>query len=200
MTRFELVVATRNEGKRKEFRRILGRRIPCIGLFSLNDFPGAPAVRETKATLEGNAVLKAESAAKFTGLPALADDSGLFVNALGGKPGAKSARYSGPKASDASNRRKLLRQMKGKKTRGAVFKCVVAVATPEGKAVFAKGIARGRIVQEERGRRCFGYDSVFVPCGYGKTFAELGPRVKDRLSHRARALEKIVPIIRKIIS
>ena len=194
-----LVVATRNEGKHKELRRLLGRGARGIRLLCLNDFPGAPDVKETARTLEGNAALKAKSAAKFTGKPAFADDSGLFVNALGGKPGVKSARYAGPKQDSVANRRKLLKEMAGKKMRGAAFRCAVALATPEGKTAFARGIVRGRIIFEERGSHGFGYDSVFVPCGYGKTFAELGPRVKDRISHRTRALRRILPAVRRLV-
>lgn len=194
----ELVIATRNEGKKREIRRILGKGLRGVSLLSLNDFPRAPEVKETESTLEGNAALKAKSAAKFTGKPALADDSGLFVSALGGRPGVKSARYAGPAQDFAANRKKLLREMNGKKARGAAFRAAMALATPDGKVVFSRGIVRGRIIREERGRHGFGYDPVFVPCGYGRTFAELGPKVKNRISHRALALKRIAPAIRRL--
>ncbi len=193
----EIVLATRNKAKAREVKKILGKLLPGMKFVSLARFRPEP-VEETGRTLEENAAKKAIRAAKLAGLPALAEDSGLFVEALGGRPGVKSSRYAG--RGDAANRNKLLKEMAGVPAarRVAVFRCVSAFATPGGRLFFSRGECRGRIAFVERGKTGFGYDPLFIPAGFKKTFAELGPTVKDKISHRARALEGIAPVIRRV--
>lgn len=180
-----LVIATRNPGKLAEFRRLFAAA--PFEIASLIDFPAAPEVDETGASYAANALLKARSAAGATGLPSLGDDSGLEVDALGGRPALQSARYSGGGAED--NVRKLLAELSGvpPERRGARFRCVLAVAWPSGAELTAEGICEGVIAGEPRGDRGFGYDPIFLDPATGRSFAELGPEEKDRISHRARA-------------
>lgn len=179
----EILVATSNPHKLKEIGHIL-KGFQVIGHRSL--------AKEDKPTFEGNAAKKALAIArKFKG-PAIADDSGLMVYALKGRPGVISARYATP-PTPYNLCTKLLREMQGSgsKARGAKFVCVIALAQPNGKVKFFKGICRGRIISEMRGRHGFGYDPVFKPCGYSKTFAEMSPAYKNKISHRARALKML---------
>lgn len=162
-------------------------------LVSPDDFPGCQEVEETEESFEGNALKKALAVAAFTGLPALADDSGLEVDALGGAPGVRSARYAGEGASDAENVEKLLHEMRGvpDEKRGARFVCVIALAQPDGRAEIFRGGVEGRIGGTPAGIGGFGYDPVFYPEGHGRTFAEMSPKEKDSMSHRGRALGKL---------
>ncbi len=182
-----LVLATRNPDKVVEIKKILDG----FNLLSLEDFPGAPRVRETEKTLEGNALLKARAIAAYTGRAALADDSGLEVRALGGRPGVFSARFAGDKASYADNNRMLLGLLEQTEDRSARFRCVIAVCKPSGEEVTREGVCSGTIARAPRGGAGFGYDPVFVVEGLGQTFAEISPEKKNDLSHRKIALEKI---------
>ena len=184
-----LVLATRNEGKIKEFERlVLGFDIEVK---SLNDFGPIPPVLEDGETFEDNAFKKAHFTAKVLGFPALADDSGLIVKALGGMPGVTSARYSGEEATDMENNLKLLKAMEGRADRGATFMCVIAVAVPSGPALIYEGICEGTITQELTGNKGFGYDPLFYYTPLKKTFAELSTEEKNRVSHRGKAMEEL---------
>ncbi|GAB4390537.1 MAG: XTP/dITP diphosphatase [Thermodesulfovibrionales bacterium] len=185
----ELVAATRNRKKLEEMRRILeGAGVRLMGL---DDFPSCPEVEETGATFEENAVAKARAVMAFTGKAAVADDSGLEVDALGGAPGVFSARYAGEGASDRENFEKLLREMAGvpEGRRTARFVCVIALALPGGPVETFRGAVEGTIGRGPEGRTGFGYDPVFYPLGHRRTFAQMEPAEKDSMSHRGRALE-----------
>lgn len=188
----QLLVATRNRGKLQELRELL-QLGPDVELISLEDVPPVPKVVEDGATFEANARKKACETALASGLPVLADDSGLEVDALGGAPGVYSARYAGPDVSDEENNRKLLSELEGvgEAQRTARFRCVLAWAEPDGaragQARLAHGTCEGWIAHEPRGEAGFGYDPLFVPDGYAQTLAELGSEVKGRISHRADA-------------
>lgn len=187
----ELVIATRNSKKIEEIRRIL-EGIP-LTLFTLDDFPGCPEVEEDADTFEGNAAKKATAVAKYTGKPAIADDSGLEVAALGGAPGVFSARYAGEGTDDKKNLEKLLYELQRVEAgwRGARFVCVVALALPDGEVETFHGLVEGSIGTEPKGISGFGYDPVFLPAGFDRTFAEMSPGEKDALSHRGNALKKL---------
>lgn len=163
-----------------------------VTLYSLDDFPGSPEVEEDQDTFEGNAVKKAAAVCRHTGKPAIADDSGLEVYALGGAPGVFSARYSGT-GDDRKNLEKVLCELQGveKERRGARFVCVIALAFPDGRVETFQGSVEGRIGIEPRGGSGFGYDPVFYPEGHERTFAEMSPQEKDALSHRGKALRSL---------
>ncbi len=189
----KIVLATRNRGKIREIRSILSSRLPMpVEISSLLDYPHIPHIKEDGKTLEENAIKKATTVASHTGLIALADDSGLEVDALNGLPGIHSARFAGEEGNDKENIRKLLNLLEGlpMEKRKARFRCVIAIAHPSGEVHTVDGICEGIIAAEERGKRGFGYDPVFIIPSYGKTFAELGEEVKNKISHRAIALEK----------
>ncbi len=195
-----LVMATRNPGKVRELQALL--EDTGVELLSLTDFPHLPEIPETGATFGENAAAKAEAVARLTGQAALADDSGLVVDALGGAPGVFSARYAqdrtgpGP-PTDADNWGKLLEEMQGVpwEQRGARFVCEIALALPDGRLLRARGECPGRIALKPRGEQGFGYDPVFWVPAYQATMAQLGPEVKNRISHRARALAAIKELI-----
>lgn len=186
-----LVMATRNRKKVEELRRILAG-LP-VELRSLDDFPGCPEVVEDADSFHGNALKKALAVAKFTKMPALSDDSGLMVDALGGYPGVFSARYAGEGAGDRENLEKLLRDMAGVADgrRNARFVCSIVLALPDGRTETFEGTVEGRIGREARGENGFGYDPVFYPGGGERTFAEMSPSEKDGMSHRGSALGKL---------
>jgi len=188
-----LLVATRNAGKLRELRALLGER--GVEVQGLVDVPGAPVVEEDAATFLGNALKKARVLAEATGLPVLADDSGLVVDALGGRPGVHSARYAGPGSADADNNRRLLRELKGvpPENRGAAFVCAMVLVVPDGREFTASGRLSGRILEEGRGGDGFGYDPLFLVEEEGRTLAEMELAAKNRMSHRARALAGILP-------
>lgn len=185
----EIVVATRNPKKMEEIERIL----KGVTLFSVDDFPGCPEVEESGDTFEGNAVKKALTVSGHTGGPAIADDSGLEVYALGGAPGVFSARYAGEGASDRENFEKLLTEMDSidDDRRGARFVCVIALVFPDGTLKTFHGHVEGRIGRAPLGTAGFGYDPVFYPEGHDRTFAQMSPQEKDVMSHRAKALRKL---------
>lgn len=186
-----LVVATRNSHKRAELQAMLKHL--QVELCSPEEFMGAPEVEENRDTLEGNAIKKAEALFMFTGLPSMADDTGLEVDALNGAPGVYSARYAGEKATYAGNVAKLLSELKksGDSDRSARFKTVIAYVDAHGTKTF-EGVCEGEIIEQPRGGAGFGYDPVFVPSGHRRTFAELEEDEKNRISHRGRAMEVFV--------
>ncbi|MEE9224824.1 MAG: XTP/dITP diphosphatase [Bacteroidota bacterium] len=190
-----LVLATRNSNKAREIKEILKRT--DVQIQTVNDFPYIGEIREEGATFEENALLKARTVFEKTKFPALADDSGFEVFYLNMRPGIFSARYSGANHSDESNNRKILEELQGvpDRRRRARFRCVMAFVA-HGVERVVEGSCSGKIVVEPRGSNGFGYDPLFLPMGYTQTFAELAPDVKNTISHRARALEQILPILR----
>jgi XTP/dITP diphosphohydrolase len=195
-----LVLATRNPGKIAELSRILGDAGFADGLVGLDSFPGAPDVPETGLTFADNALLKARAIAAYTGLPAVADDSGLCVDALHGMPGVFSARWSGKHGDDQANLDLVLGQLADVAERGAQFVCVAALVLPGGGAADRRewtttGVLAGSLTRAPRGTNGFGYDPVFVPEGLSRTTAELAPADKDAISHRGRAFRAIAPVI-----
>ena len=185
-----IVIATRNGGKLKEFKAILGDTYDEI--LSLSDFGNFPEVEETGSSFKQNAFIKAKAACDFLEADAIADDSGLVVEALGGAPGIYSARYAGQNASDHENNEKLLLELEGKENRDARFVCCIALVLKDGTRKSFEGECRGQIISERRGTSGFGYDPVFYVPQYGKTMAELGPEIKNRISHRAMACGKLL--------
>lgn len=185
------VVATFNRHKAAELEALL--RLPGVTLSLLADWPEATAPEETGTTLLENARIKARAAAALTGLPAIADDTGLEVDALGGAPGVHAARYAGPAARYEDNVAKLLRELAGVPAarRTARFRTVCVAAWPDGREVQAEGVLEGVIVEAPRGTNGFGYDPVFVPAGDTRTFAELTDAEKNAMSHRARAVRAL---------
>ncbi len=195
----ELFLATRNEGKIREIRELLKG---CeISLASLRDYPDAPEVAENGEAYRDNALTKARFFTGWTGKLTLADDSGLEVDYLQGRPGVFSARYAGDGADDRENNRRLLGELEGipPGKRGAVFRCVMALVTPWGDEEVVEGECRGHIGLEERGERGFGYDPIFIIPRYGKTVAELSIEEKNRLSHRGKALRKLKKILKRYV-
>ncbi|MBC7189712.1 XTP/dITP diphosphatase, partial [Candidatus Aerophobetes bacterium] len=186
----EIVLATRNSDKIREIKDAF--KGTGFKFLTFSDFPSFPSPEEKGKTLRENALIKAEEVAGFTGKIALADDSGLEVDALGGAPGVYSSRFAGENASYEDNNRKLLSLLKGipEEKRGATFRCVIALAKPDKKKITVEGVCRGRITEHPRGEGGFGYDPVFIPEGYSRTFAEISLEEKNRISHRARALRK----------
>jgi XTP/dITP diphosphohydrolase len=186
----DLLIATTNAGKLAEIEAAL-KELP-VRILSLKDFPAAPEVVEDGATYEENALKKARTIAAFSGLPTLADDSGLEVDALGGAPGIYSARYSGDDADDARNNRKLLDELAGlpEERRGARFVCVLALSAPQGEWLF-RAECPGRIAFAPRGANGFGYDPLFLYAPLGRTFGQLDRETKSRVSHRGLALQKL---------
>ena len=184
----KLIIATRNRHKLEEIKTLF--HAPGLDIVSALDYPDLPDVIEDGRTFEENAVKKAMTLALATGHWALGDDSGLEVDALGGAPGVYSARYAGEPTDYAANNRKLLRELDQVSDRRARFRCVVALASPAGRAQVLEGRCDGRIIHEGRGAAGFGYDPLFVPDGFEQTFAEMAGEAKNRISHRGRALEK----------
>jgi len=186
-----IVVGSRNEGKVREVRAALAG-LP-VELRGLADFPGATPPEETGSTFAENARLKALELARQTGQWVLADDSGLCVDALGGRPGVESARYAGPDATDAERMAKLLEELRDvePQRRGARFVCALALASPERILLEVRGECRGRITRCPRGSNGFGYDPVFFYPDFGATFAEVSTEAKNQVSHRGKALREL---------
>jgi XTP/dITP diphosphohydrolase len=193
--RRRIVLATRNAHKVTEIAEALA--LPDVELVGLDAFPDAPDVVEDGETFRANAEKKARSAAAATGLPALADDSGLVVDALDGEPGVRSARFAGEGGGDAANRRELRRRMSGVPAgkRTARFVCVLAFAEPGGDVRTVEGRCEGALRDDERGDGGFGYDPFFVPEGETRTFAEMSRAEKALISHRGRAIRAIRPLL-----
>ncbi len=196
-----LVLATRNPHKVDELRRILGDAGLAVQLVGMDAFPDVPDVAETGTTFAENALLKAHAVAAATGLPSVADDSGLCVDVLGGAPGVFSARWSGRHGDDDANLDLLLAQLRDvpDDRRGAHFACAAALALPDGVERVVEGRLTGSIVRARRGRNGFGYDPVFVPDGESLTTAELETEGKDAISHRGRAFRGLVPHVRDLL-
>ena len=196
-----VVLATRNAHKVEELSRILAESSAKVTLVGLDEFPDAPEVPETGSTFADNALLKARATADFTGLPAVADDSGLAVDALHGMPGILSARWSGKHGDDKANLDLVLGQLQDVDQRGAQFICVAALAlpalpsNPEKGEWTVTGVLPGSLTRVPRGTNGFGYDPIFVPEGATTTTAELEPQEKDAISHRGRAFRALAPVI-----
>ncbi|MFH1406852.1 MAG: XTP/dITP diphosphatase [Candidatus Omnitrophota bacterium] len=191
----EIVLASRNKNKAKEIKQILKGH--SIKVLTVDNFPNMPEVKETALTFHGNAKKKAIKIAKFTGDLTIADDSGLEVEALGGLPGVRSARFAGPGCTYADNNKKLLSMLDRipMHKRKARFICTIAVADKKGIVGTALGTCSGHIGFSVRGKYGFGYDPVFIVPKYKKTFAQLGPKIKNKISHRAKALRRAKKII-----
>ncbi len=185
-----LLLATRNPKKKKELQSIIGAW--DLNLLTLDEVAEIPEIEEDGETFQANAMKKARISAQLSGCITLADDSGLVVDVLEGAPGVYSARFSGLDASDDDNNRKLLSMMQGipEDRRTARFVCVIAVAAPTGLVKTVEGVCEGRIGTIPEGQEGFGYDPLFIPAGYNKTFAELADTEKNMISHRGRALQK----------
>ena len=202
-----VVLATRNAAKLRELARILGAEDSAsqgggeqIRLAGLDEFPGAPDVPETGATFEENALLKARAIADYTGLPAVADDSGLCVDALNGMPGVLSARWAGGHGDDKANLELVLAQVAdvpGARL-GARFVCAAALVVPGGAEWVVTGRVEGRLIRAPRGSGGFGYDPIFLPDGFGQTTAEMTAAAKDAISHRGRAFRALTPFINEL--
>ena len=201
----EIVIASKNKGKIKEIRHffsssLLPQNIQKIKWLSFEDFEDFPDVDEGSESFTGNAMLKAQQIAEFTGKTALADDSGLEVDALGGNPGVTSSRYAGPGATDEENRKKLLAELKEIgliKKRSARFKCVMVLCSPGNNFInISEGVCEGKIGFAEEGENGFGYDSIFIPEGFSKTMAELSNSEKNSISHRGKALEELAKFLK----
>ncbi len=192
-----IFLASRNPKKLEELRRILAVAVPGIEVLGLDDVAPYDEPAETEPTFEGNALIKARAGVAATGLPSLADDSGLCVDALIGMPGVLSARWAGPAKDDAANNRLLLDQLHDipDERRGAEFQCAVAFCLPGGDERVVFGRMRGRIIREQRGAGGFGYDVVFVPDGETRTSAEMPAADKDVISHRGASLRAIAPAV-----
>jgi XTP/dITP diphosphohydrolase len=194
----ELVLATSNMHKIREFKEMLKTRsLKHIDLLSLHQFPTYAPPEETGLSFRENAILKAEHAAKSLNRWAIADDSGLVVPALKGEPGIYSKRYAGLQSTDAENRKKLLANMQHLRglERAAYYECCLVLAAPEGVKKCVSGICEGCIALEEKGRHGFGYDPLFIKNDYDKTFSEIGDSVKNRVSHRSKAFERLAAFL-----
>jgi XTP/dITP diphosphohydrolase len=197
-----LVLATRNAGKREELHRLLVAAGLDVDLLGLDAFPDVPDVPETESSFAGNALLKARAIAAATGLPAVADDSGLCVDALNGMPGILSARWSGRHGDDDANLDLLLGQIADvpDRRRTAAFVCAAAVVLPDGTERVVEGSIDGTLIRERRGTGGFGYDPIFVPLGGTRTTAELTAEEKDAISHRGQAMRALVPVLADLLA
>lgn len=202
MTDQRVVLATNNQQKLIELRRLLalgGHEIEVVGL---GDVPAYPEPAETEWSFEANALLKARACVQHTGETALADDSGLEVDALNNCPGVRSARWAGPQADDEANTDLVLRQLGDvpPTQRGAHFVCAMALVTADGQEHIVRAEWPGSLAEEPRGGNGFGYDPIFIPEGFGITSAELSPSDKDALSHRGQAVRAMVPVLAEVLS
>ena len=199
MTR--IVLATRNPGKIRELRGILADAGLGVELLGLEKFPHIGDVAETGLTFAENALLKAHAVARGSGLPAIADDSGLCVAALNGMPGVFSARWAGRHGDDEANLDLLLAQLADVPDgrRAAHFACAAALALPSGEEHVVEGVLHGTLLRERRGANGFGYDPIFVPDGHDRTTAEMPPEEKNAISHRGRAFRALVPVITEVL-
>ncbi len=201
MTGASLILATRNAKKLAELRRILDASHVDVSVAGLSEYPDMPEVAETGATFTDNALLKARAVVAHTGRPAVAEDSGLCVDALNGMPGVLSARWAGRHGDDEANLRLVLAQLTDvpEGRRAAHFACVAALALPSGREHVTEGTVSGRINDAPRGTNGFGYDPIFVPGSSELTTAEMSPEAKDAISHRGRALRALAPIIAALL-
>ena len=192
----KLVIASRNKGKISELRELLKGH--NFEIYSLEDYPHITEIEETGNSFKENALIKARITAQKTGCLALADDSGLEVDALDGSPGIYSSRFAGPEKDDEANNRKLLSLLEGVplEKRTARFRCVVAAVDPQGIEITTEGVCEGKIGFEPKGSHGFGYDPIFIVEEYGLTMAELGPEIKNKISHRAKAFAKMAAVLK----
>ncbi len=192
----KIVLATRNRHKILEIRTILSD--VALEILTLNDFPDVPHLREDGATFQENSLQKAQQVLQHTGLPSLADDSGLEVFYLNGRPGVLSARYAGPNATDELNNERLLGEMRGvaPRRRNAQFHAVITLIQ-HNRADVTEGICPGKLAESPRGTNGFGYDPIFIPEGFSRTYAELTADEKNQISHRSRALAKMKEVLRR---
>ena len=190
-----IIAATQNAHKLEEIYAII--KDFDMELVSQKEAGFDVDVEENGTTCEENSFIKANAICKLSGEPAIADDTGLFVDAADGEPGVNSARYSGVHGDDAANRAKLLKRLEGVpfEKRTAYFACVITLVYPDGRKIVARGECHGHIALEEKGERGFGYDSIFIPLGSDKTFAELSAEYKNSISHRANALKKLSQLL-----
>jgi XTP/dITP diphosphohydrolase len=199
----KLVLATRNSGKIIEFRRILEEIAPgAVELISVDQFPDLVDVEETGSTFEENSLLKARYTSKATGLPAIADDSGLCIDALGGAPGIFSARWAGKHGDDQANLEKVLEQLKDvpEEKRGAHFLCVASLVLPDGREHVSEGRFDGSILRSAVGTNGFGYDPIFQPNGLAISSAQMSAEEKDLVSHRGKSLRLIAPHVIRLLA
>ncbi|CAB4631144.1 unannotated protein [freshwater metagenome] len=196
-----MILASKNAHKLVELRRILEQVGLDIDLVGISEFPDLPDVDETGTSFAANALLKARAISAFTGLPAIADDSGICVDALNGMPGIYSARWAGTHGDDEANLNLLIAQLDHvpAKRRGAAFHCAAAIVTPEGDERVVEGTLDGVLITERRGSNGFGYDPIFMPLGHQVTTAEMSDAQKDAISHRGRALQALAPVIEQLI-
>lgn len=197
-----IVVATHNAKKAAELHRVLAAAGVAAEVKGLDEFPAYPEPAETERTFEGNALIKAKAAVAATGHIAVADDSGLEVDLLNRMPGVRSARWSGPQATDEANLQLVLDQLAdtAETERTARFVCAMAMVAPDGTQHLVRGVMNGQLISVPRGENGFGYDPIFIADGYSKTNAELAPEVKDAISHRGQAVRKIVPLLKKYLA
>jgi len=197
-----VALASRNPGKLREIRSILSSAGISLRVASAEDFPGWEAPSEDAPDYEGNALIKARSLATFAGVAAIADDSGIEVDALGGEPGPRSARYAGETATDEDNLQKLIDAIRSvpESERTARYRCVAALVTRDGRKVVAGGTVEGLLITEPRGSSGFGYDPIFVPTGDYRTMAELDPLEKDHISHRGVAFRGLESALRDLVA
>jgi XTP/dITP diphosphohydrolase len=193
----KLIIATKNKGKVREIQHLL--KPLRLKVLSLLDIEGIKDIKEDGKTFKANATKKALTIARKLKTLVMADDSGLEVKALKGKPGIKSARYAGPNPTTSKLCTKLLREMSGKKDRNARFVCDIAIALPNGKVKVVEGVCAGKIGDKMAGKEGFGYDPVFIPGGYLMTFAQMTMALKNRISHRGKALKKAKALLARII-
>ncbi len=191
----KLVFATNNPHKLEEITEIIGK--DSIELYSLKDLNCDTDIPETADTLEGNALLKAQYICNTYHIDCFSDDTGLEVESLGNRPGVHSARYAGEEKSSQANITKLLHELEGKSNRKAQFRTVIALII-NGEEKLFEGIVKGEIIRERRGENGFGYDPVFIPEGYNRTFAELGNEIKNKISHRAKAIRQLCEYLKSI--
>jgi len=196
--KMKIVIASKNEGKITEIKKILD--LNSLEFLTYNDFIEWPEVKETGSSFNENAILKAQKLAEYFKIPALADDSGLEVDVLGGEPGVYSSRYAGESATDEKNIIKLLNNLKGYplEKRIARFRCCAVLLTTSGEIFKTEGACEGHIAFEPRGSNGFGYDPIFVPAGFDKTVAELPIKVKNEISHRGQAFRKMKDVLSKL--
>lgn len=188
----KLILASRNKNKIEEMKQLVAHL--GIDVFSALDFPDLEEVEEDKPTLEGNALKKARYVNQQTGIPALSDDTGLEVKALDGAPGVFSARYAGENASYQDNVLKLLDALKGKVKRSAQFRTVVALVDGDQEWTF-EGVCKGKIIEEQIGKKGFGYDPIFMPDEFAETFAQMDPNIKNLISHRGKAVQRFLEFL-----
>src|SRR5699024_5052036 len=188
----KIIIATKNKGKAAEFKAFFNKTgIEAYSLLDVNN--QLPEIEETEKTFEGNAALKAEKIADVLGVPVLADDSGLIVDALNGEPGVYSARYAGETTNDQTNIDKVLEKMQAisQEKRTARFICVLALVIPDSETIFCTGYCEGEISSEQAGTNGFGYDPIFIPAGYSITLAQLSSKEKNKISHRSNAIAQL---------